>query len=205
MKKFLNTKSKVLLLGLMLIVLVGIFIPTHSAQAWCITPTGCLEDMCRAVAVGILTLMSFITGIAGYFLNFVLQYTIVDMQTNLSGLTGINIAWKVMRDLMNMAFIFLLVYEGIKMIIGLSDTTKVKKFISMIVLASLLVNFSLFFTKVLIDASNVVTIGFYKAVLGPPTVPPTEGYGLSSPIMKALGLTSVYNQKGEADFTAGKG
>src|SRR3989344_2855435 len=208
MKKFLNTKSKVLLLGLMLIVLVGIFIPTHSAQAWCITPTGCLEDMGRAVAVGILTLMSFITGIAGYFLNFVLQYTIVDMQTNLSGLTGINIAWKVMRDLMNMAFIFLLVYEGIKMIIGLSDTTKVKKFISMIVLASLLVNFSLFFTKVLIDASNVVTIGFYKVIITPPADlvgPPKESYGLSDPIMKALGLQSLYGKDGEADFAAGKG
>src|SRR3989344_3010165 len=194
---------------LILIVLVGIFTPTHFTYAgWWDTltdPSSIVDGIGRAIAVGILTFMSFITWLSGYFLNFVLKYTVIDMETNLRGLTGINIAWNGVRDLMNIAFIFLLVYEGIKMIIGLSDTTKVKKFISMIVLASLLVNFSLFFTKVLIDASNVVTIGFYKAVLGPPTVPPTEGYGLSSPIMKALGLTSVYNQKGEADFTAGKG
>src|SRR3989338_3544973 len=154
---------------LILIVLVGIFTPTHLTYAgWWDTltdPSSIVEGIGRAIAVGILTFMSFITWLAGYFLNFVLKYTIIDMQTNLSTLNGINIAWKVMRDLMNMAFIFLLVYEGIKMIIGLSDTTKVKKFISMIVLASLLVNFSLFFTKIMIDASNIVTIVVYNSVI----------------------------------------
>ena len=197
---------------LILIVLVGIFTPTHFTYAgWWDTltdPSSIVDGIGRAIAVGILTFMSFITWLSGYFLNFVLKYTVIDMETNLRGLTGINIAWKVVRDLMNMAFIFLLVYEGIKMIIGLSDTTKVKKFISMIVLASLLVNFSLFFTKVLIDASNVVTIGFYKVIITPPADlvgPPDVSYGMSDPIMRALGLQSLYGKEGEADFAAGKG
>ncbi|MCB6574800.1 hypothetical protein LI165_12305, partial [Phascolarctobacterium faecium] len=85
--------------------------------------------------------VSLILWIAGSLLNFVITETIVNMATNINKMEGINIAWKVIRDIMNIAFIFLLIYEGAKMIAGQSDTGKVKKFITGIVLASLLINF----------------------------------------------------------------
>ncbi len=159
--------------------------------------TQCFTDLIAAVFVAILKAISFLLWLSGQLLNYILQFTIVDMKTNLAGLTGINIAWKVVRDLMNIVFIFLLIYEGIKLIIGLGSRAGIQKFIGMIVLASLLVNFSLFFTKVLIDASNIVTIGFYNQILG--TNAQNAGflgrpYGLSDPIVKALRLSSVYGQ-----------
>ena len=138
------------------------------------------------IAYVIFQLASLIMWIAGGLLDFVINNTILNMAKNLSGMDGINTGWKVLRDLMNIAFIFLLVYEGIKMIIGQSDITQVKKFITGIVLASLLINFSLFFTKVMIDASNVVTIGLYNSILSDAGSTKASG-GLSNAYQQALG------------------
>lgn len=204
-----KTKSKILVLGLMLVVLVGMFVPTHFAYAGLISwATGInfpstellVNGIAGAFAQGLLYLMSWVTGISGLLLNFVLKYTIVDMKTNLAGLTGINTAWKVIRDIMNIAFIFLLVYEGILMIIGQSSVEKVRKFIVAIVIASLLVNFSLFFTKVLIDASNIVTIGVYNSLLPPNPIPTDLNYGLSNAFTSKLQITSLYSTKANSDL-----
>ena len=57
-------------------------------------------------------ILSAITGIAGLFLNQVILETVVKMSANVQTMDGINIAWRVIRDLMNIAFIFLLVYSA---------------------------------------------------------------------------------------------
>ena len=147
-------------------------------------------------------LISLLLWLAGSLLNYIVDTTIVNMAVHINGgvgsdgitvvgMSGINIAWKVLRDLMNIAFIFLLVYEGIKMIIGLSDVAKVRKFIVGIVLASLLINFSLFFTKVIIDASNIVTIGVYKSILNDTNSSGTTG-GLSNAYQQSLGTQGLF-------------
>ncbi len=150
----------------------------------------------------ILRIASWILYIAGTLLDFVLRYTIIDLKVHLDELTGINITWKVIRDLMNMAFIFILVYKGIELIIGVGSKESIKKFLSTLILAALLVNFSLFFTKILIDVSNIVTIGFYKAIIQsanqPIPVTDTTGQqfvplsGISTPFMTNLGLASFW-------------
>ncbi|MEQ1561422.1 MAG: hypothetical protein ABL899_01710 [Nitrospira sp.] len=143
----------------------------------------------------IMKIMALLLGMAGVLLNFVIKTTVVDMAGNISHMTGINVAWKVLRDLMNIAFIFLLVYEGVLMIIGQSDVGKVKNFITFLVLASLLINFSLFFTKVIIDASNVVTIGVYNSILVT-TDSADSSMGLSNSYMSSLGLQGVMSPLG---------
>ena len=161
----------------------------------------------------IFKLAALVLWLAGMILDFVIKFTIVDMAKHLKDITGINIAWKVIRDLMNLGFIFLLVYEAIKIIIDQSDVPKIKKFITGIVLASILINFSLFFTKVLIDASNVVTIGLYSAMIDntdsngakipgscqtnivgttQPNCRPSVG-GISVPFMRALNLSNFFS------------
>ncbi len=145
-----------------------------------VTIQNCITEVGARIAFLILKIASWGLWLAGTGLNFVLRYTVVDMAAHVSGgqltaatpgtsgytegMSGINIAWKVIRDLMNIAFIFLLVYEGIKIILGMSKDNG-KGLIVGIILASLLINFSLFFTKVIIDASNIATIGFYNSIL----------------------------------------
>jgi len=184
-----------------------------------------------AVTESVLKILALLVWISGTTLNFVLDYTIIDMSAHINGgldsfgtqsepMVGINVAWKVIKDLMNIAFIFLLVYEGIKMIIGVSKDGA-KTLIVGIISASLLINFSLFFTKIIIDASNIVTIGFYNSVIDdsmtltprsqqgasatgpannagtatPATNTPDRGVvtGLSVPFMKALGVGKFWS------------
>ena len=152
------------------------------------------------IAFIILKVTSWIMWLSGNLLDYVIQFTIVDMSSYINGgstlfdddvgpLTGINTTWKVIRDLMNIAFIFILVFEGIRLILGLEGAAgRVQKFIVGLVLASILINFSLFFSKIMIDASNIVTVGFYQAVVeggDPPS--------LSTPFTRYLGLSNYYS------------
>ncbi len=135
---------------------------------------------------------ALIMGWGGLLLNFVINLTVVQMRQHINDIPGINIAWKVVRDLMNIAFIFLLVYYGILVIIGYETTDKIRKFITSLVLAAILINFSLFVTKVLIDASNIVTLGIYTNVIGTP--PPNDtNYGLSNKYQEVLGLQGFWS------------
>ncbi len=153
------------------------------------------------IAFWIMGLMALVLWLAGTLLDFVINQTIIQMATNLTQFTGLNTAWKIIRDLMNVAFIFLLVYEGIKMIISKSSTGEAQKLVASIIMASLLINFSLFFTKVLIDASNIVTVGIYNSLIdnsinssATATGDLAKKSGLSLPFMKALGVSDFYSQ-----------
>lgn len=158
-----------------------------------------ISDVLASVFYLILSFLALILIIAGTLLDYTLEFTITNMRVNLDSLTGINIAWKVIKDLMNIAFIFLLVYEGIKLIIGASNREAVKKMMVGIVLAALLINFSLFFTKVLIDASNIITLGIYNTIINEDPLPvpipgnPVELRGISIPFMAKIGLTSFWS------------
>jgi hypothetical protein len=194
------------------VILVGIFLPNNfvyaqAPQSWTDyfksflpglpTVNEIINNAITVIGYLIMQFTSLFLGLGGIFLNFVLKYTVVDFAAHINGgvidgvnvvkMSGINIAWKVMRDLMNIAFIFILIYEALKLIIGLGNLAQIKKFIAMVVLASLLINFSLFFTKVIIDASNIVTIGFYNSIIA-------GSGGLSNSITSSLGLISTYEK-----------
>lgn len=198
------------------ILMIGIFVPFHAHAEGAVatvagwfglpTPMDMLKSLLGAVLVAILWTISWLLYFAGMLLNFVLNFTIVDMKVNLAKLVGINTVWKTIRDMMNILFIFFLLYEAIKLIIGLSDTQKIGKFVAWLVLSALLINFSLFFTKVLIDASNVVTIGIYNELRAPTTANPDRG--ISDEIMDRLGIQSIYSSEKDTtkvDFGANKG
>lgn len=165
---------------------------------------GCVWSFLEVIGILILTMTAALLWVAGVILNFVLNLTIVEMSKNISQFDGINIGWKLIRDMMNIVFIFMLVAQGIKLIIGMSSTDGIKKFIGFLILASLLVNFSLFFTKVMIDASNAVTIGIYNAILDEKPLAETGDdpqkwtnrsaiQGLSVKYTKSLGLNDIYS------------
>ena len=66
---------------------------------------------------------------------------------------AVNQTWVIIRDFVNMFFIFGFVYIGFKMILNSSDSNT-RRWLVNILLAALLVNFSLFITKFAIDFSN---------------------------------------------------
>ncbi len=109
---------------------------------------------------------------SGGILDWVLKYTLIGstsennnqwISSNIeNGASGIIAVWNMIRNLINLSFIFLLLYEGFKSIFGLGGN--VTETIGHIILTALSVNFSLFITKVAIDISNIFTVFLYNAI-----------------------------------------
>ncbi len=123
----------------------------------------CFDNISAYVAYLALYLCSWILGLVGLLFDTIMNYTVVGMKANLPG-TVINAGWADIRDIGNLVFIFMAIYIGIKTIIGGTDGNT-KKLIRNLILAALLVNFSLFFTQILIDASNILAISFYNLIV----------------------------------------
>ncbi len=144
-----------------------------------------------SVVVGInLKIVSLITGLAGIILNFVVNHTIVDMAKNYGEMTVISSAWGTVRDVANMGFIFVLLYASIQLILGIGKDTR--KLIVNMIIAALLINFSMFFTKVVIDSSNIIAITFYNATIPAGAVGDPLNRGLSNALMEPLGIQSLW-------------
>ena len=106
------------------------------------------------------TVSAEIARLAGYFLDFFVYYS-----TNSSSYTNefINQGFAAIRDIANIFFIIALLFVAIKTILDLNVTNN-KKIIGTIVVMALLINFSLFFTQVVIDGSNILAKVFYNQI-----------------------------------------
>lgn len=141
------------------------------------------------LALFVLQLADYLVWLSGAILNYVIQYSVVDMKTNLDKANSINNAWKLVRDICNMAFIFVLLYAAIQQILGIGKD--VKGLIVRVVVVAVLINFSLFFTKFVIDISNIFALMFYDAI-APGALSKTVSGGLSNTLMEPLQLQTVY-------------
>lgn len=81
-----------------------------------------------------------------------------------SGILGdlrvVDVGWRIVRDACNMVYIFVLLYIAIQTILGLASGAT-KRLLASVFISALLINFSLFFTKVVIDAGNIVAKTFW--------------------------------------------
>ena len=73
-------------------------------------------------------------------------------------------AWVVIRDLSNIFFILVLLYISIQTILGIGGHDGPKKMIAQVILMALLINFSMFFTKIVIDSANILALVFFEKV-----------------------------------------
>lgn len=103
-------------------------------------------------------LPAFILVVAAKFFNALLALTLS------SALYGsfIEEAWTVVRDVSNIFFILILLYVAVKTILDLGSDSK--KIIARVIIMALLINFSMFFTKVVIDSSNILALIFYNKI-----------------------------------------
>lgn len=77
--------------------------------------------------------------------------------------------WSIIRDIANVSFIFILLYIAIRHILQMGSSNTKKLLVSLII-AALLINFSMFFSKIVIDAGNVLARVFYNniEIVNPP-------------------------------------
>lgn len=153
---------------------------------------------CKITALGnclmqilyyILQAFAFLLGIVGQIFEFIIEKTVVELKNFINQLGVIEGAWTTFRDLANIAFIFILLYLGISQILGL-DEHGVKHTLSKLIIFGVLLNFSLFFTKVIIDTSNIVTLGFYNKI----EIRDSEGtkLGLGQTFMSIFRIQEIY-------------
>src|SRR3989344_8124903 len=198
MFKFFSKHRRVIITTLLVVVFlispIGANAQDSACDFWSWTTLwsmGINVGLCQFTKYLLLTVMSavaFFLWLSGVFLDFVLKDTITDLKVNLGTLeqNGLKSVWGTIRDLMNMTFIFVLLYTAIGTILGIAKSDW-KKVVSLVIIAAILINFSLFFTKVLIDASNIVAITFYDLIRDP-----SAGGGLSNLVMNKLKLTSFF-------------
>jgi len=104
------------------------------------------------------TLGGWLLAIAASFFNFFIKIT---LGSEFLKSPFVSHAWAVVRDLSNIFFILILLYVAVKMILGLGGHDA-KKMIVQVIIMALLINFSMFFTHVVIDTSNMLALVFYN-------------------------------------------
>ncbi|MES2436447.1 MAG: hypothetical protein V4519_00370 [Patescibacteria group bacterium] len=165
----------------------------------------CLKYVAAWMAFTAISAAAWFVGITGLALNYTIQFTITTMADKVQTLSGINYGWALIRDLCNMTLIYILIYIAVNTILGFSNIDT-KRVLRNLIIFGILINFSLFFTKVLIDGSNILTTQFHKEF-----AKSTEGTGnadtignISNKMAGYLNITSLYDPKnGHANLLTG--
>jgi hypothetical protein len=146
----------------------------------------------------IIKVLAFILLLAGMLFDAAIALSInISTWLSSAGTDGstigsfVNFGWGTIRDTANMFFIFILLYIAINTILK-RDLTKAKHMVSQMIMAAILVNFSLFFTKAIIDIGNIFALWFYNGIKA--IAPPASGqtFYISSLINGAIGTLNFY-------------
>lgn len=120
------------------------------------TVSGCAAQL----AYGIYQLTAWIAGLFGKLFDFFIGYSLSDKSYRYDfAVTG----WKLVRDISNVFFIIILVWTGFSAIFD--SSVSMKKVVPSLIVNALLINFSLFTTRVVIDISNITARMFYSEML----------------------------------------
>jgi|CXWL01.1.fsa_nt_gi hypothetical protein len=151
----------------------------------------------------IMSIFAWLLGVAMIMLDYSVYYTVVKMGDYVQNLSGIGVAWRILRDIGNIALIFGFLAVGITTILNVDWYGGGKKFIPSLVIAAVLLNFSLFMTEAVIDTGNLFATQFYTQING--GVPAGEKLSasvgssignevISQKIMSVLGLQTIYGE-----------
>lgn len=77
---------------------------------------------------------------------------------------AIDLGWVIVRDICNIFFIFILIYISLGTIVRGTSSFGTKDLLTKVIIAALLINFSLFITKTVIDVSNIFGNWLYGGV-----------------------------------------
>lgn len=146
----------------------GVVTPTITAsepQCWIslsegFSVSGCISQL---VYYGLFVPTSFILALSGQLLDALLSYTLDSASYDMSTDGFIKVGWKLIRDICNVVFIFILLYAAISTILG-TGGVDIKKTIGSVIIVALLINFSLFFSGIIVDAGNILGRVFYTAM-----------------------------------------
>lgn len=115
--------------------------------------------------------------------------------------------WGIIRDIFNLLFIFGLIFAGFKLILGKDDAGS-KQMIGSIIVAALLINFSLYAAQVVVDFSNVIAYQINELIRPPETTVVLGGWdvpNISTSFTQLTNLDQLGEQSEEMAEVAGLG
>jgi hypothetical protein len=135
-------------------------VPEAFAQ---VTPVSTETEIANIVSKAI-TVLNVLAWILFAFMSFLLDPTII-FDLNAAGQDGpfmqmLNSVWQLSRDLMNIAFAFMLIGAAIYTILK-ANKDFLAEYAPKFLLAIILVNFSWFFPRVILDVANVTAAAIY--------------------------------------------
>jgi hypothetical protein len=117
--------------------------------------------LAQIVYVFTVGLGSIVAALAAVVLNFIVR---ISLDGAAYGLDFVSQGWTIMRDLANMAFIFILVYIALQVMFQAQTHGMVERLAKVVAIA-LIINFSFFGTRVVIDMGNLLSLQFYNAIV----------------------------------------
>ncbi|MEX0912920.1 MAG: hypothetical protein WDZ56_00145 [Candidatus Paceibacterota bacterium] len=145
---------------LMLLIVVAIFLIDPQivfAEGEIVPIRGLFDPMAGVVYQALTSIGGLFAWLGGTLLNISLSMFVFNLPLTLKELglmEVISYVWKIVRDLFNLLFIFGLTWIGFRFILGL-DVNGAKRNLGTLLVAALLINFSLFATQLIIDVGNV--------------------------------------------------
>lgn len=148
----------------------------------------------------------FTVGFAGvvlYMASIILNTVVsISLDSAVYGLQFVSDGWTMIRDLANMAFIFILVYIALKVMFEAHTAGTMERLIK-VILVALVINFSFFATRVVIDAGNLLSIQFYNVIVSTPEAKLTfahtpygdlavNAHDLTAKIMSGINFTETF-------------
>ena len=159
----------------------------------------------------LLSLSTTILIYSGNLFNMLIESVVIGFPDTLKALgmvDGINVVWTVFRDIANIAIIGMFVFIAISIILGNKEYGQ-KKLVASVLIVAILINFSLLFTKMIIDGGNFTAYQFYKSASFATTInapgagaTPAAGLqqtqqsaGVSGTFLRIVGITGFWDTK----------
>jgi hypothetical protein len=143
-----------------------------------------------------LSLGVLVVYLGGYVFDSLLQAIVLGFGDTLKHFQLIDIisnAWTFFRDIANILLIGLFVFIAISLILGLKEYGQ-KRLVARVLLIAILMNFSLLFAKIVIDASNYVAYAIYAQTAGAGQTTGSVA-SISDKFLKPMKIQSVYDSK----------
>ncbi len=130
----------------------------------------------------IYVVVALLAEIGANILDFFMGYSLDDKSYRADFIVE---GWKVTRDIANIVFIFVLLYAALRTIIE-GGSTEIQKLIKNVIVVALLINFSLFMVRAIVDATNILARIFYNNIEVKGAVPVA-----SAPDVKPISIALV--------------
>ncbi len=147
---------------------------------------GCVAQIVYSIVFKPTTWLMVLTG---EIMDWGIGFSIDSASYPVSNHSFVTDGWRIMRDLANILFIFILVYVAITTIFGADN----KKLIAMVILVAIIINFSLFLCKIIIDVGNITSRFFYNTISVKNTQTGADITGSDGKKSISYGFAAVFN------------